>query len=162
MHYPSLSILFFFILFWTNTYAAITNIKRGIATMMSFDDENSHGLMKRNRGTWYSGKGLQDAACYGRKGLPKFSAKPSDMIGAMAMQDHEYCYECMHITNTKNHHSVIVKIVDKCEGCVVGEAVDLTPEAFKKLNPEGLEVGVLNIKWNVVECPESIKLRWSS
>ncbi|SAL99021.1 hypothetical protein [Absidia glauca] len=134
-------------------------LNKGTATMMSFDDSSSKRggqsdamMAKRNRGTWYSGNDLKNAACYGRKGLPVFSARVSDMIGAMAMNDFEYCYKCMRITNTKNKHSVEVKIVDKCAACKVGTAIDLTPGAFEKLNPEGLADGVLDITWKVIPC----------
>lgn len=38
---------------------------------------------KRDRGTWYTGQGLKNAACYGRNGLAPFNPSVSDMIGAM-------------------------------------------------------------------------------
>ncbi|CAO3599508.1 unnamed protein product [Absidia cylindrospora] len=129
--------------------------------MMSFGDDQLQGSFdKRNRGTWYSGSDLKNAACYDRKGLPKFSAGINDMIGAMAMRKEEYCFKCMQITNNKNNHRIVVKIVDKCAACKVGEAIDLTPGAFKKLNPEGLDDGILDISWKVVECDSTIKLHF--
>ncbi|KAI8335509.1 hypothetical protein BC941DRAFT_453876 [Chlamydoabsidia padenii] len=134
---------------------------------MSFDDgidkqenqgDENQALTKRNRGTWYSGNDLRNAACYGRKGLPTFSARVSDMIGAMAMNDFEYCYKCMRITNSENKRSIAVKIVDKCAACKVGTAIDLTPGAFTRLDPRGLADGVINITWKVIPCPRNIHL----
>ncbi|KAI8335357.1 hypothetical protein BC941DRAFT_398991 [Chlamydoabsidia padenii] len=157
MRCSCLTLLVFFVLCWIHTEAKEMS-KRGTATMMSFGGEPNHTLNKRYRGTWYSGNDLKDAACYGRKGLPKFSARVNDMIGAMKMDHFEYCFECMRITNVKNSHSVEVKIVDKCAACKKGTAVDLTPGAFKKLNPEGLDDGVLEIKWDIVPCSHNIHL----
>ncbi|ORX42417.1 hypothetical protein DM01DRAFT_316823 [Hesseltinella vesiculosa] len=145
-------------------------VTRGKATMMNFEEGK---ISKRGRGTWYldpqpsqiisrrySGKDLTNAACYGREGLPSFSARVTDMIGAMAMNYFEYCYKCMEITNAQNKRKVTVKIVDKCAACKVGTAIDLTPGAFKRLS-KGLDEGVLDIKWKVVRCPRSIRLALS-
>jgi rare lipoprotein A (peptidoglycan hydrolase) len=71
------------------------------------------------------------------------------------MKKFENCYKCMKITNNSNKKSIVVKIVDKCAGCVVGKAIDLTPGAFQKLAK--LDVGVLNISWKAVSCPSNIK-----
>lgn len=72
------------------------------------------------------------------------------------MKKFENCYKCMKITNNKNKKkSVVVKIVDKCAGCVVNKAIDLTPAAFDKL--ADLDVGVIDISWKAVRCPSSIK-----
>ncbi|CEP15892.1 hypothetical protein [Parasitella parasitica] len=133
---------------------------RGIATIMEFNSRpNSspiEALQRRNRGTWYDGEDLRDAACYDRKGLPEFHASEDDMIGAMAMNGFENCYRCMKITNNKDRKkTVTVKIVDKCAGCKVGKAIDLTPAAFQKLGK--LNTGVLDITWKVVDCPSSIE-----
>ncbi|KAI7903463.1 uncharacterized protein BX663DRAFT_506587 [Cokeromyces recurvatus] len=135
---------------------------RGLATVMTFDNstmDSSNVLDKRGgRGTWYSGTGLKHAACYGRKGLPEFSAKPHNMIGAMAMHHFEECYKCMKITNNRRKsRTVIVKIIDKCAGCKVGKAIDLSPAAFRKL--ADLEQGVVDISWKVVRCPKDIEPR---
>lgn len=75
----------------------------------------------------------------------------------MAMDDFEECYKCMQITNNKDKKlSVVIKIVDKCAGCKVGQAIDLTPAAFKKVAPGGdLDLGVLDISWKPVKCPKS-------
>ncbi|KAG1050778.1 hypothetical protein G6F43_006971 [Rhizopus delemar] len=129
---------------------------RGIATVMQFGNSTTTDLSKRGgRGTWYSGADLKNAACYDRIGLPKYSATIHSMIGAMAMKKFENCYKCMKITNSSNKKSIVVKIVDKCAGCVVGKAIDLTPGAFQKLAK--LDVGVLNISWKAVTCPSNIK-----
>ncbi|KAG1447389.1 hypothetical protein G6F56_009278 [Rhizopus delemar] len=131
---------------------------RGLATVINFN--NGTDLAKRSgRGTWYSGSDLKNAACYDRNGLPSYSATIYSMIGAMAMKKFEYCYKCMKITNTKNKKkTVTVKIVDKCAGCTVGKAIDLTPAAFKKL--ADLDVGVVTISWKSITCPSSIKPKY--
>ncbi|KAG1443392.1 hypothetical protein G6F56_010685 [Rhizopus delemar] len=128
---------------------------RGVATIMQFGNGTQSDLGKRGgRGTWYSGNDLKNAACYDRKGLPKYSATIHSMIGAMAMRKFENCYKCMKITNNSNKKHIVVKIVDKCAGCKVGKAIDLTPGAFLKL--ASLDVGVLNISWKTVSCPHNI------
>ncbi|CEP15895.1 hypothetical protein [Parasitella parasitica] len=135
---------------------------RGIATVMKFDNATiAESLEKRSggRGTWYSGSDLKNAACYDRNGLPAYSATIHSMIGAMAMKKFENCYKCMKITNNKNKKkTVVVKIVDKCAGCKVGKAIDLTPAAFQKLG--NLDTGVLDISWKTVSCPSSISPKY--
>ncbi|ORX51289.1 hypothetical protein DM01DRAFT_1384515 [Hesseltinella vesiculosa] len=133
--------------------AIVSAETQGTASMMNFEG----GLTKRGRGTWYSGNDLKNAACYDRNGLPAYSATIHSMIGAMAMRKFENCYKCMKITNLNNRKlNVIVKIVDLCAGCHVGTAIDLTPAAFQKLAPKGnLGLGVLNIGWTQVRCPQS-------
>ncbi|KAG2195772.1 hypothetical protein INT47_005749 [Mucor saturninus] len=131
---------------------------RGMATLMNFDNStiSEDSLEKRKqRGTWYSGNDLKNAACYDRNGLPAYSASINSMIGAMAMKKFENCYKCMKITNKKNKKTVTVKIVDKCAGCIVNKAIDLTPAAFKKL--ANLDEGVIDITWKAVTCPKSQK-----
>ncbi|CAO3652760.1 unnamed protein product [Mucor fragilis] len=130
---------------------------RGIATIMKFDNSTTTDLLEKRggRGTWYSGSDLKNAACYDRNGLPSYSATIHSMIGAMAMKKFENCYKCMKITNNKNKKkSVVVKIVDKCAGCKVGKAIDLTPAAFQKLAT--LNDGVVDISWKTVSCPKNI------
>ncbi|KAI8334945.1 hypothetical protein BC941DRAFT_453945 [Chlamydoabsidia padenii] len=129
----------------------------GIATMMKFESSDITLNKRAQRGTWYSGADLKNAACYDRNGLPPYSATIHSMIGAMAMRKFENCYKCMKITNNKNKKlTVVVKIVDKCAGCKVGKAIDLTPAAFKKLAPGGnLDLGVLDISWKPVRCAKS-------
>ncbi|KAF7732539.1 hypothetical protein EC973_003286 [Apophysomyces ossiformis] len=131
--------------------------RRGIATLMTLGNTTEVGLEKRGRGTWYSGSDLKNAACYDRNGLPPYHATVHSMIGAMAMNKFENCYKCMKITNNKQRKlSVVVKIVDKCAGCKVGKAIDLTPAAFKKIAPKGdLDLGVLDISWKPVRCQKS-------
>ncbi|KAI8099730.1 uncharacterized protein BX664DRAFT_290001 [Halteromyces radiatus] len=131
---------------------------KGVATMMKFESSSDVTMNKRAfRGTWYSGNDLKNAACYGRNGLPSYSATIHSMIGAMAMNGFENCYKCMKIVNNQQKHlSVVVKIVDKCAGCKVNQAIDLTPNAFAKLAPGGdLGIGVLDISWKPVRCPNS-------
>ncbi|KAL0077903.1 hypothetical protein J3Q64DRAFT_1839872 [Phycomyces blakesleeanus] len=134
---------------------------RGVATVMNIEapaNSTEDGLERRaNRGTWYTGADLRNAACYDRNGLSPFHATNYDMIGAMAMNDFEQCYKCMKIVNNRNPKlSVIVKIVDKCAACKVAKAIDLTPAAFKKISPKGnLDVGVLDISWTSVRCGSS-------
>ncbi|CAO3629682.1 unnamed protein product [Cunninghamella blakesleeana] len=144
---------FFFATIFTIVCAEETN--SGVASLMKFDS----GVFEKRggRGTWYSGNDLKNAACYGRNGLSPYSATIHSMIGAMAMRKFENCYKCMKITNNKNKKlSVVVKIVDKCAGCKVGKAIDLTPAAFKKVAPGGdLDLGVLDISWKPVKCSNS-------
>ncbi|KAI9283307.1 hypothetical protein BY458DRAFT_428291 [Sporodiniella umbellata] len=109
-------------------------------------------LDKRDRGTWYTGQGLKNAACYGRNGRKPLSPSVNDMIGAMAMNDLEKCYKCMEITNIQNKVQVVVKIVDKCAACKINRAVDLTPKAFSLLSKGSLDIGVLNISFKPVSC----------
>ncbi|KAI9288895.1 RlpA-like double-psi beta-barrel-protein domain-containing protein-containing protein [Umbelopsis sp. AD052] len=124
---------------------------RGLARVMGTEYTNSTlSLEKRkNRGTWYSGNDLKNAACYDRNGLPPYSASIHSLIGAMAMHKFENCYKCMKITNKANKKSVVVKIVDKC----ADKAIDLTPGAFQKIGK--LDTGVLDITWKTVSCGKS-------
>ncbi|KAI8885135.1 hypothetical protein K501DRAFT_180582, partial [Backusella circina FSU 941] len=105
----------------------------------------------------YTGRDLKNAACYDRNGLPPYHAQADHLVGAMAMYDFEECYQCMRLTN--NDHpwmQITVKIVDKCEACEIGNAIDLTPGAFEKLSLEGdLDIGVLDISFYPVRCPYS-------
>ncbi|CAO3614103.1 unnamed protein product [Cunninghamella echinulata] len=146
------------VLFSVVANARVPGITRsGTATMMKYGTEDAH-IRKRYRGTWYSGNDLKNAACYGRSGLPVFSARVTDMIGAMSMRNFEYCYKCTKITNKKTGKSIVVKIVDKCAACTPRKDIDLTPTAFRKLNHDNIEDGVLDIDWKVVECPSTLHL----
>ncbi|KAI7860791.1 RlpA-like double-psi beta-barrel-protein domain-containing protein-containing protein [Circinella umbellata] len=133
------------------------HVGRGTAGLMLHHQPltNTNGLSKRrSRGTWYHGKDLKNAACYGQNGLPSWDATDHDMIGAMAMEGHEKCGECYQITN--NDHpdlSIPVMIIDKCAACTLENWIDLTPGAFKLLSRGGdLNIGVLNISWESVSC----------
>ncbi|KAG1450097.1 hypothetical protein G6F56_008446 [Rhizopus delemar] len=144
--------LYWIILF---TFISQAYAMQGIASMMNA----TQLLNKRDRGTWYTGEGLRNAACYGRNGMAPFNPSASDMIGAMAMRNLEQCYKCMQITNNRNTRlRIIVKIVDKCEACKIGGAVDLTPRAFKMLSRDGLNIGVLDISFKAVRCPKRRRL----
>ncbi|KAI9320708.1 hypothetical protein BX666DRAFT_1910525 [Dichotomocladium elegans] len=132
--------------------------RRGIATLGDFGNSSLSLVKRGGRGTWYTGQDLKNAACYDRNGLAPYSASNDDMIGAMAMDSFEQCYKCMQITNNKHKHlSVVIRIVDKCAGCKVGKAIDLTPAAFKHVAPGGdLDLGVLDISWKpLAKCPKS-------
>jgi hypothetical protein len=82
-------------MFWSLTLAAGSNQygRRGVAKIMDFGEPeymtDFEGLEKRSRGTWYSGRDLKNAACYGINGLRPFNAKVQDMIGAMVKKDNE-------------------------------------------------------------------------
>ncbi|KAI9491967.1 hypothetical protein BDB00DRAFT_464028 [Zychaea mexicana] len=151
-------LLLIFVLCFSNVVRADEIERRGVAQVRSFS-ESTLSLTKRGgRGTWYTGEDLNNAACYDRNGLKAYHATNYDMIGAMAMDGFEDCYKCMKITNNKDKKlSVIVKIVDKCAGCAVGKAIDLTPAAFKEVAQGGdLNLGVLDISWKPLkECPKS-------
>ncbi|KAI9311249.1 hypothetical protein BX666DRAFT_1868315 [Dichotomocladium elegans] len=137
---------------------------QGVASVMqNHRPLSGNQFSKRHgRGTWYDGKDLTNAACYGRLGLPRWDASTQSMIGAMAMNDFEECYKCVRITNNKKPDlSITVMIVDKCAAfnttffCLPGKAIDLTPHAFKLLEPAGnLAVGVLDISWEPCDCNE--------
>ncbi|KAI8990832.1 RlpA-like double-psi beta-barrel-protein domain-containing protein-containing protein [Mycotypha africana] len=135
--------------------ASTATPKRGFATAMDFSNSTFSSLERRDRATWYNGADLKHAACYGRKGLPKYSAHEDDMVGAMAMKGYEQCYKCMKITNEKhkNRH-IVVKIVDQCAGCKRNKHIDLTPRAFKKL--ADLNDGIVEISWKEVDCPHGV------
>lgn len=77
------SMILCFIILVTMTLQAMAGIhgKRGTARVMDMNKP----LDKRGRGTWYTGDGLKNAACYGRKGLRPWSASVRDMIGAMVI-----------------------------------------------------------------------------
>ncbi|KAI8975937.1 hypothetical protein BDB01DRAFT_804741 [Pilobolus umbonatus] len=140
-----LCMCFLFIVVEANSYG-----RKGVARMMEFNQT----LDKRERGTWYNGEDLRNAACYDRNGLQPFHATPYDMIGAMAMHQFEHCFKCMQITNNQSPHlKVIVRIVDKCAGCRIGRAIDLTPAAFQIISPgRNLRNGVLDISFKAVPC----------
>lgn len=71
----------FLLLLATLMTAMALQTGRGTATLMAFDNQM---FQKRDqRGTWYSGEDLKNAACYGRNGLSPYSATIHSMIGAM-------------------------------------------------------------------------------
>jgi len=100
--------------------------------------------------TFYEDDQLENAACYGRDGLPDYNAQPSDRIGAMSMSGLEMCYECLQITNPKNKKKVVVKIIDMCAGCPRGN-VDLTLSSFASI-ADPID-GIVKITWKPVGCP---------
>ncbi|KAI8146066.1 hypothetical protein BJV82DRAFT_600318 [Fennellomyces sp. T-0311] len=149
--------LLIFVFCFSTTYADEIE-RRGIAKVRSFSESTLSITKRGGRGTWYTGEDLNNAACYDRNGLSAYHASNYDMIGAMAMNGFEDCYKCMKITNNKDKSlSVIVKIIDKCAGCEVGKAIDLTPAAFKLVAQGGdLDLGVLDISWKPLKhCPKS-------
>ncbi|KAI9498600.1 RlpA-like double-psi beta-barrel-protein domain-containing protein-containing protein [Zychaea mexicana] len=147
---------------WMMATAATTDeeqAQQGTAGVMMyhqpFSSATSNGLSKRHaRGTWYDGKDLKNAACYGHNGMPSWDATIHDMIGAMAMADHEQCNKCVEITNNKFRElSATIMIVDKCAACTKKNWIDLSPAAFAKLSKHGdLNIGVLDISWKTVPC----------
>ncbi|KAF7724800.1 hypothetical protein EC973_000757 [Apophysomyces ossiformis] len=135
-------------------------MKRGTAKLISDLKKGAEKALDgvtKGRGTWYHGADLKQAACYGRNGLRSYDASAHDMIGAMAMDDFEECYQCVKIVNNAHPElSVVVKIIDKCAACEKGKHIDLTPRAFQKLAPQAdLDLGVLNIRWHKVPCQHS-------
>lgn len=98
--------------------------------------------------TFYEDDQLNNAACYGRDGIPNYNAKPSDRIGAMI--NNGMCYKCVKITNPKNKKSVIVKIIDKCAGCKKNQ-IDLTRSAFASI--ANTDDGIVKVTWKGVACP---------
>ncbi|RGB31222.1 hypothetical protein C1646_709527 [Rhizophagus diaphanus] len=124
----------------------IITAEEGVIRRMEFS------LLKKrdfnSKMTFYEDDQLNNAACYGRDGIPKYNAKPSDRIGAMS--NNNMCYQCVKITNPKNKKSVVVKIVDKCEGCPKNN-IDLTRSAFASI--ANTNDGIVKIKWKGVACP---------
>ncbi|RHZ46768.1 hypothetical protein Glove_606g87 [Diversispora epigaea] len=107
--------------------------------------------------TFYTGKDLKNAACYGRNNLPVYNAKDSDFIAAMYMNNFEHCYECVKICRGSGSRCVTVKVIDKCGGCPSGsQNIDLTKKAFQRLAT--LNEGRVDIRWRHVKCPK--KGRW--
>ncbi|KAI8145734.1 hypothetical protein BJV82DRAFT_666303 [Fennellomyces sp. T-0311] len=134
-------------------------VHQGIAAVMAFPPHNykrGSGLSRRNKGTWYDGQDLKNAACYDREGLPRFDATTNSYIGAMAMDDDEECYKCLQITNNNFPElSVTVMIVDKCAACTKKNWIDLPPGIFQQLSEDGdLNIGVLDISWKKVPCSQ--------
>jgi len=117
---------------WYARSANLSNQKRGLQGIITF----------------YDGASLNNAACYGRGGLPKYNAKPSDLIAAVSMKGESMCFKCLKITNKKK--SVIVKIIDKCASCKPNH-IDLSPAAFNTLADSDL--GVVKITFEPVSCP---------
>ncbi|GBB91348.1 hypothetical protein RclHR1_01860002 [Rhizophagus clarus] len=114
----------------------------------------NHSLVKKRDVnsliTFYEDDQLNNAACYGRDGLPNYNAKPSDRIGAILNDG--MCYQCVKITNPENSKSVVVKIIDKCAGCKKNQ-IDLTKSSFASIaNPDD---GIVKVTWKGVSCPSS-------
>lgn len=162
--FTTMKTLLIFALFAIFTIAVTANAdialpggwKIGQATLMQNDVSD---LAKRGNNaqiTWYSGNDLKNSACYGRNGLRVYNARPSDLIGAMWMNNFEMCYQCVQIKNGKSSvKTIIVKIIDKCAGCPPhGKNIDLTPGAFQHLaNPDA---GRVEIVWRPLpNCPKS-------
>jgi hypothetical protein len=128
----------------------------GQATLMQEDVSDLAKRANSAQITWYTGNDLKNSACYGRNGLKVYNARPSDLIGAMWMQNFEMCYQCVQIKNGKSSvKTIIVKIIDKCAGCPPHHKnIDLTPGAFKKLaNPDA---GRVEIVWRPLpNCPKT-------
>ncbi|RIA86186.1 expansin module family protein, partial [Glomus cerebriforme] len=103
--------------------------------------------------TFYEGQSLKNSACYGNSGVRNYDANENDMIAAMNMKDLELCYECLEIRNPTNNNKIIVKVIDKCDGCPPGgDNIDLTPTAFKQL--ADLNSGRVEIEWRPLDkCP---------
>jgi len=125
----------------------IVTAEEGIVRRMDFSSLRKRGLTK-GKITFFEDDQLENAACYGRDGLPNYNAKPTDMIGAM--KGLSKCYVCLQITNPSNKKKVIVKIIDQCEGCPTNN-IDLTPKAFATVaDPND---GIVSITWTPVTCP---------
>jgi expansin len=83
-----------------------------------------------------------------------FDASPSDlMVAAANSTDYassEACGECVSVVGPKG--TVVVRIVDSCPGCEVGQ-LDLSEEAFAKI--ADLTAGKVSISWRIVPCSVS-------
>ncbi|KAJ2723775.1 hypothetical protein GGI07_002394 [Coemansia sp. Benny D115] len=77
-----------------------------------------------------------------------------DMVAALNAEQYgdvdsvsDYCGKCAQIEGDKA--TIVVKIIDACEGCGYG-ALDLSPSAFKKVTSDD---GVSeNVSWSWVDC----------
>lgn len=124
----------------------IITAEEGVVRRMEFSLLKKRDV--KSKITFYEDDQLNNAACYGRDGIPNYNAKPSDRIGAMSNKN--MCYQCVKITNPKNRKSVIVKIIDKCEGCAKNQ-IDLTRQAFASI--ANTNDGIVKVTWKGVACP---------
>uniref|UniRef100_A0A1D1XZV4 Expansin-like protein 5 n=1 Tax=Anthurium amnicola TaxID=1678845 RepID=A0A1D1XZV4_9ARAE len=137
-----------YILSFILSIITITTAEEGFVRRMDFS------LKKRGatsaKMTFYDGDQLDNAACYGRDGIPSYNAKPSDMIAAMSIKNSNMCYQCLKVTNPKNKKSCIVKLIDFCAGCPKNN-IDMTPTAFSSIANQ--DDGIVSIRWEPVSCP---------
>src|SRR6266496_3159507 len=91
-----LAVIFAIALIFTLSITNITAEEEGFVRSRDFS------LNKRGQPakiTFYEDDQLENAACYGRDGMPDYNAKPSDMIAATGKN---MCYQCLQITNPRN------------------------------------------------------------
>lgn len=118
------------------------------------------GKSFNGKNTWFAGKDAQSVACYGDlENNSNVNAQDSWHIAAVNMDSYSggeksACFECAKITYKKR--SVIVRIVDDCQGCASNQ-MDLSKSAFDSLAP--LSVGEINTKIQWVKCP-SKGIKW--
>lgn len=81
-----------------------------------------------------------------------FPATPGDlMVAALSLPDYDKGYACGSCIEITGPDSVIViRVVDQCPGCKVGE-IDLSRLAFSKIAP--LRRGHVPISWRFTDCP---------
>ncbi|KAF9159191.1 hypothetical protein DFQ26_006823 [Actinomortierella ambigua] len=84
--------------------------------------------------TWYDGKGLEGAACYGRLKGRKVDARDNWPVAAVNFRhfggEKNACFKCARVS--KGNKSVNVRIIDGCRSCKPGH-IDLTKGSFRKL-----------------------------
>ncbi|KAG0055301.1 hypothetical protein BGZ83_009059 [Gryganskiella cystojenkinii] len=114
------------------------------------------------KNTWFAGKDARSVACYGDlEGNSNVNVNDAWHIGAVNLNSYSggekaACFECAKITYKRR--SVIVRIIDDCQGCASNQ-IDLSKSAFSSL--ASLSVGVINSQVQWVKCP-SKGIKWPS
>ncbi len=93
-----------------------------------------------------------EATYYAANGSGNCSFDRSSDLMVAALNDEQYagagfCGGCVEVSGPDG--SVVVRIVDKCPGCVSGD-LDLSEEAFAMIAP--LSAGRVDISWTPVAC----------
>ncbi|KAG0307336.1 hypothetical protein BGZ98_000511 [Dissophora globulifera] len=132
-----------------------------MATAVEAGQSIKFGQTKSGKSTWFNGRDLKGAACYGDLQNKNVNAQDSWHIAAVHMASYSgneksACFECVKIT--ANKRSVIARIIDDCAGCSASQ-IDLTASAFKILAP--LSQGVVKTQYQFVRCPTS-GIKWPS
>lgn len=81
--------------------------------------------------------------------------RDTDLVAAVAFSyfknpnpnNDAMCGKRVLVTDPKTRKSVTVTVVDKCQGCKVGD-IDLSPTAFTRLRELG--VGRFRVNWNFI------------
>ncbi|KAJ9049596.1 hypothetical protein DSO57_1022712 [Entomophthora muscae] len=63
----------------------------------------------------------------------------------------QYCGTCLEVSNPSDDTTVVVHVVDQCQGCS-SNGINLSLKAFEKLSEK--DIGKLAINWKEVQCPD--------